>query len=871
MANKIVSNKHKNMKTTEEIRLDNRNNNTENWSLWGPYLSERQWGTVREDYSKGGDAWDYLTHDHARSRAYRWGEDGLMGICDEKQRLCFALALWNGQDAILKERLFGLTNHEGNHGEDVKELYYYLDNVPSHAYMRGLYKYPQAAFPYQQLLDESKKRSRDDAEFELLDTGIFDQNRYFDVEIEYAKDGVADIYVQINITNRAADAAPLWILPTLWFRNRWSVGLEKKPTLRWVSNGVEVIHETLGNYLFTYENAPKHVFFTENETNTERLFNTPNKSPYVKDTFHDGILKQNTDFLTRNTEGSKCAPVYELNIKGGETVVLKFRLSDKIEPTDFGKSFDTVLRNRRKEADDFYNAKILRGSSNDDFDIRKQALAGLLWSKQFYEFDVETWLKGDKGQPPPPPERYHGRNADWQHFKAADVILMPDKWEYPWFAAWDLAFHAVGVATIDPVLAQKQILLLFEKRYQSSEGGLPAYEWSFDDTNPPVQAWAAWKIYRADDSKPTAFLAEIFEKLLPYYHFWETQKDVNQDNLFEGGFLGLDNISVFDRSAGIPFGGHLEQADGTAWMACFCLYMLRISTEIALFDIKYEKECIHFFMEFEHISQALCGLDDDRGFFYDVLSFPDGQRIPLKIHSLVGALPLLAAMPLEEETLAKLPKFQAQVRAVLKRTNSPNEHMILADMKAKKGWLLALSSKEKLIELLTILGDENEMLSPYGIRSVSKKHEFGYAVEVNDQWFGMKYVPGESDSGLFGGNSNWRGPIWLPINLLVIDALRRYHFYYGDDLKVEFPTHSGSMKTLKEIADDLSNRLWTIFRKDENNHRPLNDGAHQYAQRVDFQGLILFYEYFHAETGKGLGASHQSGWTGLMGILDDLI
>jgi Glycosyl hydrolase family 63 C-terminal domain len=859
------------MKITEENRIENRNNGKENWSLWGPYLSERQWGTVREDYSKGGDAWDYLTHDHARSRAYRWGEDGLMGICDEKQRLCFALALWNGQDAILKERLFGLTNHEGNHGEDVKELYYHLDNLPSHAYMRGLYKYPQAAFPYQQLLDESKNRSRDDAEFELLDTGIFDNSRYFDVEIEYAKDGVADIYIQLNITNRGADTAPLWVLPTLWFRNRWSFGLEKKPTLRWVSSGVEVNHETLGNYLFTYENAPKHVFFTENETNTERLFNIPNKSPYVKDAFHEGILKQNTGFLTKNTEGSKCAPVYELNIKGGETVVLKFRLSDKIEPTDFEKSFDTVLKNRQKEADDFYKSKIIDNKNSDDFDIRKQALAGLLWSKQFYEFDVETWLKGDKGQPSPPHERYHGRNATWQHFKAADVILMPDTWEYPWFAAWDLAFHAVGVAKIDPVLAQQQLLLLFDKRYQSPDGGLPAYEWSFDDTNPPVQAWAAWKIYRADASKPTAFLIEIFEKLLPYYHYWETKKDVNQDNLFEGGFLGLDNISVFDRSAGIPFGGHLEQADGTAWMACFCLYMLRISTEIALFDIKYEDECIHFFTEFEHISQALCGLDDDKGFFYDVLSFPDGQRIPLKIHSLVGALPLLAAMPLEEETLAKLPKFQAQVRAVLRHKNSPNEHMILADMKSKKGWLLALSSKEKLVELLTILGDENEMLSPYGIRSVSKKHEFGYAVEVNDQWFGMKYVPGESDSELFGGNSNWRGPIWLPINLLVIDAFRRYHFYYGDDLKVEFPTHSGSMKTLKEIADDISIRLWTIFRKDKNNHRPFNDGAHQYAQKVDFQGLILFYEYFHAETGKGLGASHQSGWTGLMGILDDLI
>lgn len=865
------------MQTAEELRLENRNNGSQNWSLWGPYLSERQWGTVREDYSADGEAWDYVTHDQARSRAYRWGEDGLMGICDEKQRLCFALALWNGQDAILKERLFGLTNHEGNHGEDVKELYYYLDNMPSHAYMRGLYKYPQAAFPYQQLIDENKKRSREDTEFELLDTGIFNDNRYFDIEIEYAKGDIADIFIQIKITNHAADAAPLWLLPTLWFRNRWSFILEEKPRLHWVSGGIEIMDETLGSYLFTYDSQPNHVFFTENETNTERLFNVKNASPFVKDAINEGILKRNFDFLNKNTEGSKCSPVYELNIQGGETVVLKFRLSNKIEPTNFDNPFDTVLENRRKEAADFYKAKLFVSSTNtegviaDDLLIRRQAFAGLLWSKQYYDYDVERWLKGDAAQPAPPNARWQGRNANWLHFKAEDIILMPDTWEYPWFAAWDLAFHAVAVATIDPVLAENQLLLLFNKRYQSPNGDLPAYEWRFDDTNPPVQAWAAWKIYRANGSQSKDFLKEIFHKLLPYYEFWQSKKDTNQDNLFEGGFLGLDNISVFDRSAGVPFGGTLEQADGTAWMAFFCLYMLRISTELALSDKECETHCIRFFTDFEDISTALCALSDDRGFYYDVLVLPDGQCFPLKIHSLVGILPFLAALPLEEGTLEKLPKFQKQVRQFLNRENPPNELMILENMKAKNGWLLALSSKERLAQLMEILGDGNEMLSPFGIRSVSKKHEFGYAVQVNNEWFGMKYVPGESDSGLFGGNSNWRGPIWIPMNMLVIDALRRYHFYYGDDFKVEFPTRSGNMLTLKMVADELSERLWRIFRKDENNHRPLNDGRMEYAEKTDFQNLILFYEYFHAETGKGLGASHQTGWTGMMGILDDLI
>ena len=498
------------MQTAEELRLENRNNGSQNWSLWGPYLSERQWGTVREDYSADGEAWDYVTHDQARSRAYRWGEDGLMGICDEKQRLCFALALWNGQDAILKERLFGLTNHQGNHGEDVKELYYYLDNVPSHAYMRGLYKYPQAAFPYEQLIDENKKRSREDTEFELLDTGIFNDNRYFDIEIEYAKGDIADIFIQIKITNYAAEASPLWLLPTLWFRNRWSFGLEEKPHLHWVSGGIEIMDETLGRYLFTYDTQPNYVFFTENETNTERLFNVKNTSPFVKDAFNDGILKGNNNnviaSLSAATEGSKGAPVYELNIQSGETVVLKFRLSDKLEPTDFDKSFDTLFEKRRNEADDFYKAKLIissnviarnvatEGGNIDDLLIRRQALAGLLWSKQYYDYDVERWLRGDVGQPLPPAARWQGRNANWLHFKAEDIILMPDTWEYPWFAAWDLALHAVAVATIDPVLAENQLLLLFDKRYQSPHGDLPAYEWRFDDTNPPVQAWAAWKI-----------------------------------------------------------------------------------------------------------------------------------------------------------------------------------------------------------------------------------------------------------------------------------------------------------------------------------------------------------------------------------------
>ncbi len=866
------------MKTAEEIRLDERNKGEKDWALWGNYLAERQWGTVREDYSAGGDAWDYFSHDAARSRAYRWGEDGLAGICDDKQRLCFALALWNGQDAILKERLFGLTNGEGNHGEDVKELYYYRDNLPSHAFMKTLYKYPQAAFPYERLLSENKNRSRHDPEFELLDTGIFNENRYFDVETTYAKADFDDLLIEIKITNRAADAAPIWVLPTLWFRNRWTFEGEKKPNLHATAQGIESTHPTLGDYFFSWETAPNHVLFTENETNNALLFNAYNKSPFVKDAFHEVVVGNNYPFLSKNTEGSKSAPVYELHLQGGETVVLKFRLSSQFTPFDFESTFDNIFKTRQNEADTFYE-KLLAASykpqdglqlaANSLQQTKRQSFAGLLWSKQFYEYDVARWLRGDNDLPPPS-QRYSGRNATWQHLKAADVILMPDKWEYPWFAAWDLAFHAVALAPIDPVFAQNQLLLLFSDRYRSPSGDVPAYEWRFDDTNPPVQAWAAWKIYRTQPD--SAFLRTAFDALLPYYRFWKTKKDTNKNNLFEGGFLGLDNISVFDRSAGMPFGGRLEQADGTAWMAFFAAFMLRIATELALSAPEYESNCIEFFSDFEFIATALGELsDEETGLFFDTLALPDGQRIPLKIHSLVSLLPLLAALPLEETTLAKLPNFQKAVSEFFNQENTPNENVIVAEMKAKKGWFLSLSTPERLVRLLTILGDENEMLSPFGVRSVSKIHEFGYAVEVNNEWFGMKYNAGESDSGLFGGNSNWRGPIWLPMNALLIDALKRYAGYYGDGFTVEFPKNSGQQLNLKQIADALSERLWSLFLPKENGQKPLNGAALEYAQNADFQDLTLFYEYFDADSGKGLGASHQTGWTALMGVFGDVI
>ncbi|MEN9610084.1 MAG: hypothetical protein RLZZ628_898 [Bacteroidota bacterium] len=747
------------MLSGELKRLEERNHHSKNWSLWGNYLAERQWGTVREDYSAKGDAWNYFSHDDARSRTYRWGEDGLAGICDERQRLCFALSLWNGQDAILKERLFGLTNAEGNHGEDVKELYYYLDNLPSHALMRTLYKYPQTAFPYQTLLTQNRNRSRLESEFELLDTGIFNQNRYFDVQTTYFKADVEDILIEIKVTNHADVAAPIWILPTLWLRNRWHFGLEdkKEARLRRIPEGIEATHSTLGKYLLSWETLPNQVLFTENETNTQRIFGIPNATPFVKDAFHEAILHQN-DLFQHQIEGSKAAPVYPLQLQGGETRILKLRLSIDNQPFDFKTTFDPIAQTRQAEADAFYTAKIRQGADADTFAICRQAYAGLLWSKQFYEYDVAQWLRGDKGLPPPPAARYAGRNADWQHFKAADVILMPDKWEYPWFAGWDLAFQAVAIAPIDPVFAQNQLLLLFSDRYRAPSGELPAYEWRFGDTNPPIQAWAAWKIYRTQPSIP--FLKQVFEALLPYYHYWLEQKDSNKNNLFSGGFLGLDNISVFDRSSGIPDGGQLEQADGTAWMAFFAIFLLRITTELAATDNQYEKYCIQFFTDFERITIALEALRDaETGLFFDTLVLPEGTEIPLKVHSLISILPLLAALPLEKNVLDALPNFKKAVLRFFNEENPSNESLILSEMTDKKGWFLSLSAPDRLSPLLEILSDSSEMLSQYGLRSVSKIHQFGYAVQVHQTWFGMKYIPSESDSGLFGGNSNWRGPI----------------------------------------------------------------------------------------------------------------
>jgi len=869
--------------TTEAKRLEASRLRQAHWKRWGPYLSERQWGTVREDYSHNGSAWDYFTHDQARSRVYRWGEDGIAGISDNHQRLCFALALWNEGDSILKERLFGVTGTQGNHGEDVKEYYFYLDSTPTHSYMKCLYKYPHNAFPYEQLVRENQRRSRHEPEFELLDTGIFNQDRYFDVFVEYAKAAPDDILIQFTIVNRGPEAKTLHVLPTLWFRNTWSWHYEaEKPRLKVLQadatlSVIEASHPTLGSRWLYCE--PQELLFTDNETNYQRLYGIENASPYVKDGINDYIIQGDRQAVNPDQVGTKAAAHYRLNIPAGETQVIRLRLSDTADLIDpLGTAFEEILQSRQRDADEFYQQMGSPCSMTAEArSIQRQAFAGMLWTKQFYHYAVNDWLQGDPAGPPPPPQRQ--RNQEWIHLFNDDILSMPDKWEYPWFAAWDLAFHAIPLAMVDPDFAKRQLDLLTREWYMHPNGQLPAYEWKFSDVNPPVHAWATWRVYKIEKKMygqgDKQFLERVFQKLLLNFTWWVNRKDVEGRNVFQGGFLGLDNIGVFDRSAQLPTGGYIEQSDGTSWMGMYCLNMLAIALELAEANSVYEDIASKFFEHFLYIANAMNHMggnedthlwDEADKFYYDVLHLPDGKRLHLKVRSLVGLVPLFAVETLEPDKLAALPGFKKRMEWFIR--NRPDLKRNVACMEtpgigAKR--LLSIVYSGKLRQILQTMLDENEFLSPYGIRALSKYHaQHPYIFEVNGQQHRVDYEPAESSSGLFGGNSNWRGPIWFPVNFLLIESLQKFHYYLGDDFKVECPTGSGQMMTLWEVATELSQRLIQIFLKDASGQRPVYGGTDKFQTDPHWQDWMLFYEYFHGDNGAGIGASHQTGWTGLV-------
>jgi len=873
--------------TREEQRLEESRLRKLHWKRWGPYLSERQWGTVREDYSPYGTAWDYFPHDHARSRAYRWGEDGIAGICDRHQYLCFALALWNGHDPILKERLFGLTGEEGNHGEDVKEYYFYLDSTPTHSYMKYLYRYPQKDFPYAWLVEENKRRGRRDFEFELVDTGIFSGDRYFDVFVEYAKAAPDDILVRISAHNRGPDAATLQLLPTLWFRNTWSWGRDDwRPNLRRAGDlsGASVIradHRHYGSRWLVCQDYPE-LLFTENETNFQRLFGIGNRTPHVKDAIDDYVVHGVRHAVNPIPEGTKAAASYRLLIPPGQSASFRLRFTGEQPSEDaLSDSFDTVLEERIAEANEFYSKVIPPGLSADAQNVFRQAMGGLFWSKQFYHYDVRTWLEGDPAAPPPPLEREMERNHTWTHLYNADVISMPDKWEYPWYAAWDLAFHCVAMALVDADYAKEQLVLLLREWYQHPNGQLPAYEWAFSDVNPPVHAWAAWRVYKIEGrrrgSLDREFLEKVFHKLLLNFTWWVNRKDPDGRNVFEGGFLGLDNIGVFDRSKPLPTGGHIEQSDGTSWMGMYCLNMLAIAMELAREDPAYEDVASKFFEHFVYITQAINNRgghgitlwDEEDGFYYDVLHLPDGRHPFLKVRSMVGLIPLYAVEILEPEAIDALPGFKRRMQWFL--DNVPNvPHHIEMTQKSAHGIRRQLSivSHRKLVRILRYVLDEQEFLAPHGIRSVSKFHARSpYVLAINDREYRVDYDSAESASGLFGGNSNWRGPVWFPLNFLLIESLQRFHYYYGDCLKVECPTGSGHMMTLWEIAEEISRRLASLFLRASDGRRPVFGGNELFQTDPNWRDLIPFYEYFHGDNGAGLGASHQTGWTALVAKL----
>lgn len=865
------------------------------WKRWGPYLSDRQWGTVREDYSPYGSAWDYFDHEQARSRAYRWGEDGIGGISDEMQYLCFAIALWNGQDPILKERLFGLTGNQGNHGEDVKDYYFYLDSTPTHSYMKYLYKYPQAAFPYAQLVEENQRRSRYDMEYELLDTGVFEGDRYFDVFVEYAKAAPDDVLIQIQVVNRGPDVKPLHLLPTLWFRNTWSWFTDvSKPMIKLYRsdhhiNSLEATHPQLGSR-WLYCDTSAELIFTENETNYQQVFGVENHTPYVKDGINNYIVNGQADAINPHQLGTKSSAHYVLNVEPGATHTIRLRLADSPDlDQPLTTMFDVVWAERVREADEFYHHITPFPVPDDQRQVQRQAFAGMLWSKQFYHYAIEDWLKGDPAEPTPPAGRTKGRNWHWMHLDTAEILSMPDKWEYPWFAAWDLAFHALPLAMVDPEFAKHQLDLMTREWYMHPNGQLPAYEWAFGDVNPPVHAWATWRVFKIEEKmfgrSDRQFLERVFQKLLLNFTWWVNRKDADGSNVFEGGFLGLDNIGVFDRSSDLPTGGRLEQADGTSWMAMYCLNMLTIALELAKENPVYEDMATKFFEHFIYIADAMNHIggdgtqlwDSEDGFFYDVLHLPDGDRVRIKIRSMVGLIPLFAVMTLEPNQLDQFQGFKSRLewfitnRPELKRnvacmeTQGVGARRMLALCYATLG---RLETQDKLRRILEKLLDETEFLGGHGIRALSKYHaEHPYTFNVNGQDYRVAYEPAESTSGLFGGNSNWRGPVWFPVNYLLIESLQKFHYYLGDDFKVECPTGSGQMLNLWEVANEISNRLTRIFLPTETGGRPVYGGIQAFQTDPHWRNLILFYEYFHGDNGAGIGASHQTGWTGLIAKL----
>jgi hypothetical protein len=876
-----------NHKTREAIRLEEANAGKIRWRRWGPYLSERQWGTVREDYSPYGTAWEYFPHDHARSRAYRWGEDGIAGLSDRQQRLCLSLALWNEKDPILKERLFGLTNSQGNHGEDVKEIYYYLDATPTHSYLKMLYKYPQREFPYAALIEENRRRGKADREFELLDTGIFDDDRYFDVFVEYAKADPEDILMLMTIHNRGPDSAPIHLLPQLWFRNTWSW---KKNSVRPIlehksSGGIAVKHATLGDYHFYADENPNFLF-SENDTNPGRVFNQLDARGYFKDAFHDFVISGQQSAINPDHTGTKAAAHYKLTLSAGESRTIRIRLANRTINDPFD-DFDAIFAERRREADEFYADLQHDLADADARNIQRQAFAGMIWSKQFFYYDVPEWLNGDDAQPPPPPQRKEGRNHEWLHLNNADILSMPDKWEYPWYAAWDLAFHCIPFATIDPEFAKDQLVLLTREWYMHPNGQLPAYEWAFNDVNPPVHAWATWRVFQIDrkqrratnpaDQGDLKFLERVFHKLMLNFTWWVNRKDTQGRNIFQGGFLGLDNIGVCDRSAALPTGGFFNQADGTAWMAMYSLNLMRIALELARHNNVYEDVSTKFFEHFLHIAAAMNNIgqagiglwDEQDEFYYDVLNLPNGQMKPLKVRSMVGLIPLFAVETIESALLEELPDFAGRLKWFL---NYRPDLAGLVSRWEERGIgerrLLSLLRGHRMKCLLRRMLDETEFLSDYGVRALSREHlEHPYEFHCNGVTFTVGYQPAESNTELFGGNSNWRGPIWLPLNYLIIESLQKFHHYYGDDFKVEYPTHSGKFLTIKQIAAELTQRLTRLFLKGRDGERPVLKYHPKLATDPHFRDYILFHEYFHGDNGRGIGASHQTGWTGLIAKL----
>jgi len=900
------------MNNAEQQRLADSHAGQKPWKRWGPYVSERQWGTVREDYSPAGTAWEYFPHDHARSRAYRWGEDGLAGFSDSQSRLCLSLALWNGEDPILKERLFGLTNAEGNHGEDVKELYYYLDATPTHSYLKMLYKYPQREFPYCDLVEESQRRKADCCarEYELLDTGIIDDDRYWDVFVEYAKADCADILMRVTVHNRGPEEATIHLLPQLLFRNTWSWDNSERPVLRAEKDGsISAKHATLGEFRLYCDGAPE-LLFCDNDTNVRRLYGETGAPGFFKDAFHEYVVNGNKAAINPQQTGTKSAAHYTITVPAQASSVIRLRLinvgqASSLSPSlnkplaqrsaknqrqagslSYFADFDSVFAQRLKEADEFYASIQNEMTDADARSIQRQAFAGMIWSKQFYYYDIPPWLKGDPAMPPPPPERKHGRNSDWRHLNNADVISMPDKWEYPWYAAWDLGFHCVSFALIDAEFAKHQLVLLTREWYMHPNGQLPAYEWAFDDVNPPMHAWAAWRVFQidrkqrrasqAEDQGDLAFLERVFHKLMLNFTWWVNRKDAQGRNIFQGGFLGLDNIGVFDRSKPLPTGGYINQADGTSWMAMYCLNLLRIALELAKHNRVYEDIATKFFEHFLAIAAAINGEEDGLGlwdeqdeFYYDELRTPGGREIPLKVQSMVGLIPLFAVETLEPELMRELPEFAGRLKWVL--AHRPELAKLVShweEVGVGERRLLSLLRGHRMKCLLRRMLDETQFLSDYGVRALSKAHaQHPFRLELAEGTYEVPYWPAESENHLFGGNSNWRGPLWMPLNFLIIESLQKFHHYYGDDFKIECPTGSGKFITINEVADELSRRLTKLFLKGDDGQRPVLKYHPKLASDPHFKDHVLFHEYFHGDTGRGCGASHQTGWTGLVAKL----